>query len=72
VIRLTKTTTSMRSVRGARYQRFMGTMCCVEDDRVTDFNRTVWRLFGVPIWWKDTDHTDVPLHVFIQDCLGLR
>ncbi len=48
----------------------MGCEICIHDEKITDFNRTTWRLFGVPIWRRDAEHVDVPMHVFINDCLG--
>lgn len=61
----------MRAVQGARYDP-RRPYICLEEDKVWDFDRTTWRLFGVVIWQRDTNRRDVPMHEFIGDCLGTR
>lgn len=67
---LTRETCQMRRVRAARYELFMGVEVCVSEDEIHDFQRTTWRLCGVPVWRWDGKKTRVPLHVFIRDCLS--
>lgn len=65
----------MRGVRGEQYDSrpTFGVYICRAEAMVWDFNRTTWRLFGrLPVWHKDSDHKEVPMHEFIADCLGVR
>lgn len=69
---ITKTTDSRRAVCGPTYacRPFMGHDICTHEAEVSDFKRTTWRLWGVPIWRRDFDRVEVPMHQFIADCLG--
>lgn len=68
---ITTTIVPMRKVQAARYERCMGYEVCTHDDEITDFNRTIWHLWGFPVWCRDHDHVAVPMHTFIADCLGM-
>lgn len=64
-------TVQMRRVRGPSTERFMGYDVVTDEGGVWDFDRTTYRLLGVPVWRRDRNFVEVPMHIFVRQCLGL-